>query len=53
MKIRIETFDIWGEFYVYPSISVTYDYYLNGCYSLNCKFLAWGFSINLYRNAMD
>lgn len=49
MKIKFQFIESWGEFYIYPSISITYDYYINGCYSLNVKFLGRGFSIDLYK----
>ena len=47
IKPRGEMFDVWGQFYIVPTIKITYDKKLYGHYCLDVIWGKWGISISI------
>jgi len=45
LKIRGEKYDVYGQFYIIPTIKVTHDKYLYGYYTIDFVWGKWGLSI--------
>lgn len=43
--MKFEIFDMYGQFYIIPTIAITYDKKLNGYYELTLTWLKWSFSV--------
>ena len=45
MKIKIETYSVWGQVYIIPTIKITHDKYLYGYYTIDFVWGKWGLSL--------
>lgn len=39
--MRIQKYDVWGQWYVIPTLRLTTDKYLNGSYAIELVWLKW------------